>query len=259
MMIEFETMAQRHNYILDQLEKNEVVKISDLAKKLDVSIVTIRKDIKTLENMNLIYKAHGLIYKNNPYTQDINVNEKSLLNVEQKRDIAKFAASLIEPNDAILIASGTTVLQFAQAINVTNGKLTVVTSAMNVALALSGKANIEVIQLGGVVRPNSTSVVGPYAEDTLKKLSFSKLFLGIDGIDTDYGLTTSNLLEANLNHLMIKASQKTIVLTDYSKFGKKGFGKICNLNEIDHIITDSRITEKAKEDIDNLGVKLTIV
>jgi len=254
MMIEFETMAQRHNYILDQLEKNEVVKISDLAKKLDISIVTIRKDIKTLENMNLIYKAHGLIYKNNPYTQDINVNEKSLLNVEQKRDIAKFAASLIEPNDAILIASGTTVLQFAQAINVTNGKLTVVTSAMNVALALSGKANIEVIQLGGVVRPNSTSVVGP-----LKKLSFSKLFLGIDGIDTDYGLTTSNLLEANLNHLMIKASQKTIVLTDYSKFGKKGFGKICNLNEIDHIITDSRITEKAKEDIDKLGVKLTIV
>ncbi len=93
----------------------------------------------------------------------------------------------------------------------------------------------------------------------MKKLSFSKLFLGIDGIDTDYGLTTSNLLEANLNHLMIKASQKTIVLTDYSKFGKKGFGKICNLNEIDHIITDSRITEKAKEDIDKLGVKLTIV
>lgn len=258
-MIQIETMAQRHNYILDQLEKNEVVKISDLAKKLDISIVTIRKDIKTLENMNLIYKAHGLIYKNNPYTQDINVNEKSLLNVEQKRDIAKFAASLIEPNDAILIASGTTVLHFANAINVTSGKLTVVTSAMNVALALSGKANVEVIQLGGVVRPNSTSVVGPYAEEILKNLSFTKLFLGVDGVDANHGCSTSNLLEANLNNSMIKAAQKTIILTDSSKFGKKGFGKICDLNEVDHIITDTNITEKSRNAIDNLGIELTTV
>ncbi|WP_333663497.1 DeoR/GlpR family DNA-binding transcription regulator [Chishuiella changwenlii] len=258
-MIHVETMAQRHNYILNELEKNDMLKVSDLTKKLNVSIVTIRKDLKTLENKNLIYRTHGLIYKSNPYTQDINVSEKSLINAEQKKDIGKYAATLIEPNDAILIASGTTVLHFANAINVTSGKLTVVTSAMNVALALSGKANVEVIQLGGVVRPNSSSVVGPYAEEILKNLSFSKLFIGVDGVDENYGCSTSNLLEANLNNSMIKAAQKTIVLTDSSKFGKKGFGKICDLNEVDYIITDKNITEKSRNAIDNLGIELTIV
>lgn len=258
-MIQFETMAQRHNFILNELEKNEMLKVSDLSKKLNVSIVTIRKDLKTLENKNLIYRTHGLIYKSNPYTQDIDVVEKNLINAEQKKEIGKYAASLIEPNDAILIASGTTVLNFANEINVTSGKLTVVTSAMNVALALSGKANIEVIQLGGVVRPNSTSVVGPYAEEILKSMSFSKLFLGVDGVDIDYGCSTSNLLEASLNHTMIKAAHKTIVLTDCSKFGKKGFGKICDLCEVDQIITDKGISEKSKKNIENLGVELAIV
>lgn len=258
-MIQFETMAQRHNIILKELEKNDMLKVSDLSKKLNVSIVTIRKDLKTLENKKLIYRTHGLVYKSNPYTQDINVVEKKLINAEQKKEIGKFATSLIEPNDAILIASGTTVLNFANNINVTSGKLTVVTSAMNVALALSEKKNIEVIQLGGVVRPNSTSVVGPYAEEVLKNMSFSKLFLGVDGVDLEYGCSTSNLLEASLNYSMIKAAHKTIVLTDSSKFGRKGFGKICDLSEVDQIITDADISDNSKNNIENLGIELTIV
>lgn len=258
-MIQFETMAQRHNIILKELEKNDMLKVSDLSKKMNVSIVTIRKDLKTLENKKLIYRTHGLVYKSNPYTQDINVVEKKLINAEQKKEIGKFATSLIEPNDAILIASGTTVLNFANNINVTSGKLTVVTSAMNVALALSEKKNIEVIQLGGVVRPNSTSVVGPYAEEVLKNMSFSKLFLGVDGVDLEYGCSTSNLLEASLNHSMIKAAHKTIVLTDSSKFGRKGFGKICDLSEVDQIITDANISDNSKNNIENLGIELTIV
>ncbi|WP_413532134.1 DeoR/GlpR family DNA-binding transcription regulator [Empedobacter brevis] len=258
-MAQLETMAQRHMYILDELEKSEMLKVSDLSNKLNVSIVTIRKDLKMLENKNLTYRTHGLIYKSNPYIYDKNVNEKHLINTEQKNRIGKYAANLVEPNDAILIASGTTVHNFASAINVTSGKLIVVTSAMNVAIALSAKPNVEVIQLGGIVRSNSSSVVGLYAEEILKSMSFSKLFLGVDGIDADYGCSTSNLLEANLNHSMIKAAQKTIVLTDSSKFGKKGFGKICNLNEIDQIITDDGLSGKSKKLIENSGIELTLV
>lgn len=255
----FETMAERHAFILEQLSESEVLKVSDLSKKLKVSLVTIRKDLKVLETKNLLYRAHGVIYKSNPYTQDLNVNEKSRIHAEEKMRIGKTASEMIESNDAILIASGTTVLQFAQNIQVSSGKLTVVTSAMNVALALSGKSNIDVIQLGGVVRPNSTSVVGYYAEEMLKKLSFSKLFLGVDGIDEVYGCSTSNMLEANLNKTMIEAAQKTILLTDSSKFGRKSFGKICDLNKIDQIITDDKISPKMRESIENLGVELVIV
>jgi len=98
--------------------------------------------------------------------------------------------------------------------------------------------NIDIIQLGGFVRNSSVSVVGNYAEKMLENFSCSKLFMGVDGIDLDYGLTTTNMMEANLNQVMIQAAQKVYVLADSSKFGRRGFGKICDL---DAVITSSRI------------------
>lgn len=257
--MQFETIGQRHTYILNRLNQEEFLKISDLAEILNVSLVTIRKDIKTLETKNLVYKTHGAVYKTDPYSHDININEKNFMQQEQKKRIGEAAAKLVKPNDAILIASGTTVMQMANAIIPSNEKLTVVTSAMNVAMTLREKNNIEIIQLGGIMRPSSTSVVGPYAEEMLHQLSFSKLFLGVDGLEAQYGCSTTNMLEAKLNSLMIKAAQKTIILTDSTKFGKKSFGKICNLRDIDQIITDDGISKHSKDLILEAGVELTIV
>jgi len=116
-----------------------------------------------------------------------------------------------------------------------------------------------VIQLGGMLRKSSSSVMGPYSESILKDFFCSKLFLGVDGIDLEFGLTTTNMMEAHLNRQMISVSQKTIVLTDSTKFGKRGFGKICNIDEIDHIITDSGISEHVVKQLQSLGVTVTIV
>ncbi len=137
--------------------------------------------------------------------------------------------------------------------------LTVVTSALNVALELMNRDNIEVIQLGGLMRKTSASVTGMYAESILQDFSCSKLFLGVDGIDTDFGLTTSNMMEALLNKKMIGASQKTIVLADSSKFGKRGFGKICGLDDIEQIITDSNISAHTANALRERGIEVTIV
>src|SRR5690606_29885408 len=117
----------------------------------------------------------------------------------------------------------------------------------------------EILLLGGMLRKSSTSVMGPYAEQILKDFSCNKLFLGVDGIDLEFGLTTTNMMEAHLNRDMIKVSQKTIVLTDSTKFGKRGFGKICNIDEIDHIITDKGISEHMVKQLESLGVKVSIV
>jgi len=128
-----------------------------------------------------------------------------------------------------------------------------------VALELIRHPEIEVLQLGGLLRKNSSSVAGPYSESILADFSCSKLFLGVDGIDLEFGLTTTNVMEAHLNRQMINISQKTIVLADSTKFGKRGFGRICGFEDIDQVITDKGISDHIIKSLEGMGVKVTVV
>ncbi|MBA2499510.1 MAG: DeoR/GlpR transcriptional regulator [Chitinophagaceae bacterium] len=248
----------RHKFILERLKVEGGVKVVDLCKKLNVSSVTIRKDLKLLEDKKLIFRTHGGGTLSNPYTVDKHVNEKEKIQANEKSRIGKIAASLVQPNDCIIIASGTTVLSLAKILK-PKGTLTVITAALNVAFELSTNPDIEVIMLGGVLRKNSTSVTGHYAEKILDDFSSSKLFLGVDGIDIEFGLSTTNVLEAQLNRKMIETAQKTIVLADSTKFGKRGFGKICGLEDIEQVITDNGISQHSKEKLISMGIEVTIV
>lgn len=253
------TIAQRHSYILERLSKEGEIRVADLCAELDVSPVTIRKDMRQLEERKLLFRTHGSISIIDPYvTKDVSVSEKELINVDEKRRIAQKASTLVGDNDAIIIASGTTVLFLAKLIEAKQ-QLTVLTSALNVALALCKKPNIEIIQLGGIVRKTSTSVSGPFAQQMLTQFSCSKLFLGVDGIDLEYGCTTSNLMEANVNQYMIAAAERTIILADSSKFGKRGFGRICAFDKVDQIITDDKVSEKIVKSLEEMGVQVSVV
>jgi DeoR family transcriptional regulator of aga operon len=252
------SLAERHQYIIKKLQKEQYINVVDLCTELKVSSVTIRKDLKLLEDKNLLFKIHGGATLTNPYTVDRSVNEKEQMQSDEKLSIGQAAATLVNENDSIIIASGTSVLAFAKCIPL-NLPLTVITSALNVALELSHHPYTEVLQLGGILRKSSSSVMGPYSEAILKDFFCSKLFLGVDGIDLEFGLTTTNMMEAHLNRQMISVSQKTIVLTDSTKFGKRGFGKICNIDEIDHIITDSGISEHTVNQLKSMGITVTIV
>lgn len=252
------TIAERHKFILDKLNEAGIVHVADLSKELDVTVVTVRKDLKLLEDKGLLYRSHGSATLSSPYVNDKPVNEKKLVRVEEKMKIAQAAVGLVEENEAIIIGSGTTVVSFAQMLP-KNQKLTVLTAAMNVTLALIDAAEVEIVQLGGVVRKSSSSVVGNYAEEMMRNFACSKLFLSVDGISLDFGLTTSHMMEAHLNAQMIQSVQKTIVLVDSSKFGKKGFGKICNLEDIDMIITDAGIPDHYKEKIEEMGIEVKVV
>ncbi len=233
------------------------VDVADLSSKLKVSAVTIRKDLDLLEEKKLLYRTHGGAILADPYIATRKVSEKEKLRPEVKRRIGLKAVELLSPQDALIIASGTTVQAFARCIE--NMKLTVITSAMNVAMELLDKPDIEIIQLGGIIRHSSASAVSEYAIRMLDNFSCSKLFLGVDGIDPEYGLSTTHIQEACLNQAMIAAATKTIVLADSSKFGRRGFSKICNMSDIDWVITDSGISPKMLEAIEEQGVKVTIV
>jgi DeoR family transcriptional regulator of aga operon len=251
-------ITERHQFILGKLQQAGYVNVLDLCNELNVSSVTIRKDLKQLEDKHLLFRTHGGASMKNPYTVDKPVNEKEKLQSSEKMKIGATAAQTIEPNDSILIASGTTVLALAKSIKPQDG-LTVITSALNVALELLHHEHVEIIQLGGIVRRTSSSVTGSYSQSMLSDFFCSKLFLGVDGIDIEYGLTTTSVVEAHLNRQMIKASQKVIVLSDSTKFGRRGFGRICGIEEVNQIITDKGIPDHYVNHLEGLGIEVTIV
>lgn len=250
-------IVERHKLILDKLAKDGFVNVNELSKEFQVSAVTIRKDLKQLEERKLLYRSHGRAIPSNPYITDHHVEIKEKINADEKLRIANAAKKTLQANDTIILASGTSVVEFARQIAEME-KLTVVSASLNTSIILAKNPNIDVIQLGGSVRTNSSSIIGPIGEKMLTEFNVTKLFLGVDGIDLDYGLTTTNAMEASLNKVMINAAQKIIVLADSSKFGRKGFGRICGLDEVDQIITDSGIDEVSRTKILELGIDLTL-
>lgn len=251
-------ITERHQIILDKIEKQGTVNVLQLCQELDVSSVTIRKDLKLLEDKKLLFRTYGGATLKNPYTSERPVNEKEKIQAAEKNRIGKAAAAIIEPGDSIIIASGTTVLALAKEIEPKNN-LTVLTSALNVTMELCRHAQIDIVQLGGMVRKNSTSITGPYASSILDDFFCSKLFLGVDGIDLEVGLTTTSIAEAHLNRQMIGASQKLVVLSDSTKFGKRGIGRICGIEEVNQVITDKGIPEHYANHLESLGIEVTVV
>ena len=203
------TKEERHSIILDLLMQHNSILVTDLAEHLNVSSVTIRKDLTDLEKEKKLYRNHGKAILINPYINDRNVNEKEKFYIEEKRLIGMQAASLITSKDSILIASGTTMHALARCIQTTD-KLTVITASLQVAHILSKDKNIDIIQLGGMLRHSSLSVVGKYAEAALSDFSCSKLYIGVDGIDLDFGITTTDMMEASLNRVMMQ-DRKSVV------------------------------------------------
>ena len=210
------TISERHKYILDKVSKYGIAYVNELSEELNVSSVTIRKDLKFLEEKKLLFKTHGSASSIDPYINDRSVVLKEGMQVEQKASIARKAVDLVAVDDTIIIASGTTVLQLAKSLGSID-RLTVITSSTNITVALTKFSNIEIVQLGGIVRRSSTSVIGHYAEQMLSNFACSKLFLGVDGIDIDFGLTTTNMQEAHLNQIMMTAAQKTILFDNNRK------------------------------------------
>ena len=250
-------ITKRHQFILEQLKKKGQITIPELIEQTKVSGVTIRKDLKFLEEKGLIFITRGGASLNNPYTIDRPILEKATINAEQKKKIAQAAVRLIGQNDAIIIGSGTTAFELAHHLHPAK-PLTVITPAIKVTMELCNRSNVEVLQLGGIIRTNSSSVAGSYAEYMLERVSCGVLFIGVDGIDLDFGFSISNLTEANINQKMIDASQVVVVLADSSKFGKRGIGKICELEQVQYVITDTGISQTVAKELEERGLKVII-
>lgn len=248
---------KRQEDILKELDKKGFVNVADLCETHNVSTVTIRKDLNFLENEKLLHRTHGGASKQPIYAFERDVNDKEGLQVEQKKQIAREALKYINNFDYIILGSGSNIYYLSRIITGFQ-KLTVITPSLKVSLELSKEVNIDTIQLGGDVRKSSNSAVGPISESILSQFSCNKLFLGADGLHLDFGLSTSNALEAHLNQAMIAVAEKVIVLVDSTKMNVRGFGKICNLDMIDVLITDEGVDIETKTKLEEIGIEVII-
>jgi DeoR family transcriptional regulator of aga operon len=249
---------ERHQHILEKLKKDGKVNIFALQEEMGVSGVTIRKDLKLLEDKHLMFRIRGGGSINNPYAVDRPIDEKELINSDEKKRIAKAALKLIADTDSIMIGSGTTVFEVARALFPPK-HLTVITPALKVGVELSNRSNVEVLQLGGLIRPNSSSVMGDYAMNMLNDISCGVFFLGVDGIDLDFGISISNLTEAALNQKMIDTAQTVVVLADSTKFDRRGLGRICSLEQVHFIITDRNVSANTVKAIKERDIQMILV
>ncbi len=247
----------RRAMILNILESNNEVSVTDLSKALNTSEVTIRKDLTILQNRNLLVRTRGGAIRRpvENLNEDTNIGQKRMFNFREKERIGELATTLISDGDNIMLDSGTTTLEIARNLDrFTN--LTIITNAMNIAVELMRYKRFNVIILGGHVRINSHSTVGPLAMNTLSHFTNYKLFLGVDSFSFEAGISTPSLEEAMLNQAMIAQASETIAVFDSSKFNKRSFCHIANVEQIQAIVTDKDLPQGTATRLKEKNVKL---
>jgi DeoR family transcriptional regulator of aga operon len=251
-------IEERRQHILALIQKNGRVLVDELSSSLDLSKITIRKDLDYLESKDLLVRTHGgALPLHAGALSDPTLQEKKDLHHEEKKRIAKAAAAMVSEGQCIILDSGTTTTEIAREL-ASFQHLTIITNALNIATDLA-QSNSEIIQIGGTLRRNSFSAVGPLAEDLLKEMHADIVFLGVDGFDLQVGLTTPNVLEARVNRAMVKAAQKVVAVCDSSKFNRRSLALIVPTSEIDHLITDDRLPPEELRAIREAGIEVTVV
>jgi DeoR family transcriptional regulator of aga operon len=249
---------ERRREILDMLHNDGRVLVRDLAKKFRTSLITIRKDLESLHHQGLLERTHGgALPMRTGALQDQTLREKERLHRREKLHIAQAALRVIRPGQVIILDSGTTTTAIARGCRHVRN-LTVITNATNIAAELADSA-VEVVLTGGTLRKNSFSLVGPLAEESLRKLSADLLFLAVDGFDVHYGLTTPNQLEARVNRAMSESARRTIVVCDSSKFGRRSLSLIMGVSAVHETITDRGISKPDLKTLREIEVEVTLV
>lgn len=251
---------ERRRETLKVLEEQRRVTVEGLADRFQVSAVTIRSDLEHLASEGLVVRSHGgAILPLGPQT-DYPLQVKKTLHRAEKIRIGRAAAQLIRPGQIVILDSGTTTMEVARAIKKTNAEaITVITHALNIAQELLDAPNISVIMIGGVLRHVSGSLVGPQAERMMSELHAHHFFLAVDGFDPRVGLSTPDVLEAQLDGVMMRMASEVTVVTDATKFGRRSMSVIGDIGSVHRVITDNRVSEDMVCQIRKMGIEVLIV
>lgn len=246
---------ERRQHVLNLLQRDGRVLVSELSDTLGISRITIRKDLDYLESKGLAQRTHGgALCAQGSALLDPSLHEKEQKQFKEKQRIAEAAVKLVKDGLCVLLDSGTTTTVIARELR-RFSHLTVITNAVNIATELAG-TDFEVILTGGLLRKNSFSLVGPLAEDVLGEMHADILFLGVDGFDPKDGLMTPNLLEARVNRAMVNAAKRVVAVCDSTKFQRRSLALIVPPSAINTIITDNQISSQDLETFTSAGIEV---
>jgi DeoR family transcriptional regulator of aga operon len=247
----------RLSRIVEQISTNGSVGVGDLADTLGVSAATVRRDLQLLEEQRLLARthggavAHGVLY-------ELPLRYRSARRQEEKARIAKAAAQRVADGSAIGMTGGTTTTEVARALS-DRRQLTVVTNSLNIASELAVRPNLKLVVTGGVARAESYELVGPLAEAALASFNLDVVLVGVDGISVAAGLTTHHDVEAHTNRALIARARRVVVVTDSSKIGQVAFARICDLESVDEVISDTGADDEEVGRLREAGVEVTLV
>ncbi|SCE23479.1 transcriptional regulator, DeoR family [Streptomyces sp. Termitarium-T10T-6] len=251
---------QRRALILDEVCRRGGVRVNELTRKLNVSDMTIRRDLDALARQGVIEKVHGgAVPVVEASTHEPGFEAKSALEPSAKEDIARAAAALAVPGSAIALSGGTTTFALARHL-LDVPDLTVVTNSVRVADVFHDaqrpaggrgpRPGAATVVLTGGVRTPSDSLVGPVADRAIDSLHFDVLFLGVHGISAEAGLSTPNLAEAETNRRFVRAARRIVVVADHTKWGTVGLSSFAALEEVDTLVTDAGLAPELRVEIE---------
>ena len=209
--------VDRRTVILQQIEKNDTVNVSQLSHQFSVSEVTIRKDLKYLEKKNILIRSRGGAMKRSLINVDLSIYDRRNQNIRLKEAIGAAAANLIMNGETILLDTGTTIMELAKHLP-KKIEITVITNSVDITFRLAEYPNIRVIMPGGILRRNSLALVGEQAAESLRGFYCDKYFLSADGIDLERGMMTTNIEEASLAQINIRIPKRLLLLSIHQNF-----------------------------------------
>jgi DeoR family transcriptional regulator, aga operon transcriptional repressor len=248
--------AERFGRILEHMAGNGAVSVAEIAADLSVSAATIRRDLRVLESHRLLARTHGGAVAQG-VLYELPLRYKRARYQQEKVRIAHEAASRVRSGMVVGLTGGTTTTEVAR--NISDRQLTVVTNALNIASELAIWPNLKLVVTGGVARSESYELVGPIAEQCLSGLNLDLVFIGVDGIDPEGGLTTHHEVEAHTNWSLVGRAGRVVVVADSSKIGRVAFARICDLSRVDDMITDSNSDPSVVARIAAAGVDVSTV
>ncbi|WP_289622695.1 HTH-type transcriptional regulator GlpR [Natranaeroarchaeum aerophilus] len=240
---------QRRRTIVELVSERDGCSVTALADELDVSEATIRRDLQTLEDEQLIERSHGGALPVTSVGNEQAFDQKEVQNLDVKRTIADHAMDELQDGQVVFFDTGTTTMEVAKRAPA-DGSIVSVTNSPLLALELGGGDN-DVKLTGGRLRQSTQALVGPSTEAFIERLHFDLLYLGTNAIDLETGLTTPNEAEAQAKRSMIDNSTRVVLVADATKFDERSFVQFADFEEIDLVITDERLSKQYRTAFDD--------
>ena len=248
---------ERRQFILQMLQTHGSVNIAELAERLEVSSMTIRRDLNSFAEEGLITMAHGGAILNKGSLFEFNAFYKQSEKTIEKKMMAQEAIGYINEGDSVFLDSGTTVKEVAD-LCVTKKNIVILTHSLLVANALSESDSVRVVMCPGEFRKISMAYMGPLTTEFISKFKIDTLFLGVEGVDLDSGVSVPDILDGATKISLVEQAERIICIADHSKFNKSFLFKICPLEKLDLIITDANLDRETIENFKRHDIPLIV-